>query len=153
MSEKTKRWGQGRIVFLSDLPAIRAEVARGVPLTDIFASRAARLGIGYRAFCKLVSRYAADAKIQPSGTRPTVTETTPPQSGSQNVSNTRRKPHRHEGIEDPELLRKLSVLPSFCGLRCGVRKESGKAETLRKRILVVPAGFICCFLGRRDSPA
>jgi dienelactone hydrolase len=46
-----------------------------------------------------------------------------------------------------------SVLPSFCGLRRGVRKESGKAEILWKRILVVLAGFVCCFLAERDSPA
>jgi hypothetical protein len=46
-----------------------------------------------------------------------------------------------------------SVIPSFCGLRRGVRKESGRAETLWKRILVVLAGFVCCFLAERDSPS
>jgi len=55
---------------MSDLPAIRAEIARGIPLTEVFASRADRLGIGYSAFCKLVARYLADARIKPSDAQP-----------------------------------------------------------------------------------
>jgi MFS superfamily sulfate permease-like transporter len=52
-----------------------------------------------------------------------------------------------------DLLSVPSVLPSFCGLRRGVRKESGKAEILWKRIRVVLAGFVCCLLAERDSAA
>ena len=40
-----------------------------------------------------------------------------------------------------------SVLPSFCGLWHSARKESGRAETFWKRILVVLVGFVCCFSG------
>jgi hypothetical protein len=46
-----------------------------------------------------------------------------------------------------------SVLPLFCGLRRGVRKESRGDRNLWKRILVTLAGFVCCFLAERDSPA
>ena len=53
----------------------------------------------------------------------------------------------------PEVVWTPSVLPSFSGLPRDVRKESRKAETLWKRILVVLAGFVCCFLTERDSPA
>jgi hypothetical protein len=66
VSDKPKRWGRGRTVFLSDLPAIRAEISRGLPLTEVFAPRSERLGIKYAAFCKLVARYAADARIKPT---------------------------------------------------------------------------------------
>jgi hypothetical protein len=61
-----------------------------------------------------------------------------------------------ELIADPfgrQLVLSISVLPSFCGLRRGVRKESGKAEILWKRIRVVLAGFVCCLLAERDSAA
>ena len=61
---------------------------------------------------------------------------------------------RHFGKEAfDEMSQEPSVIPSFCGLRRGVRKESGRAETLWKRILVVLAGFVCCFLAERDSPS
>jgi len=46
-----------------------------------------------------------------------------------------------------------SVLPLFCGLRRGVRKESRGDRNLWKRILVTFVGFVCCFLAERDSPA
>ena len=62
-------------------------------------------------------------------------------------------PRPASDVIDPVLLPICSVIPSFCGLRRGVRKESGRAETLWKRILVVLAGFVCCFLAERDSPS
>ena len=43
-------WGAGRIAFLAKLDAIRPELARGVPLTTIYAQHRAALGIGYAAF-------------------------------------------------------------------------------------------------------
>ena len=46
-----------------------------------------------------------------------------------------------------------SVPPSFWRFRRGVRKDSGKVRTLSKRIQVVRAGFVCCFLTERDFPA
>lgn len=91
VAEKPKRWGQGRIVFMSELPEIRAEISRAVPMTEVFASRSDRLGIGYSAFCKLVSKYAPDAKIHPAtrqdvagnraahGMKPTAGNPPPPQ--------------------------------------------------------------------------
>jgi hypothetical protein len=43
--------------------------------------------------------------------------------------------------------------PHFADFGAGVRKESAKAKTLWNRILAVVAGFVCCFLAERDSPA
>jgi hypothetical protein len=47
---------------MADLAAIRDEISRAIPMTDVYASRADRLGVGYSAFCKLVAKYAPDAK-------------------------------------------------------------------------------------------
>src|ERR1700733_15490524 len=51
------------------------------------------------------------------------------------------QPVDHAQYQRPE----VSDLTSFCRLQPDVRKESGKAETLWKRILVALAGFVCCF--------
>jgi hypothetical protein len=56
-------WGAGRIAFLAILEPIRAELHQGHSLTRIFARHQARLGISYASFCRLVSRYAEDAKL------------------------------------------------------------------------------------------
>jgi len=63
MSEKPPRkgWGSGRIAFLARLPDIKSDIASGIPLTAIYA-RHPNLGITYRSFCRLVARYAQDAK-------------------------------------------------------------------------------------------
>ncbi len=51
------------MVFFARLEAIRSELSQGYPLTIIYDRHQAALQIGYRSFCKLVSRYAADAKL------------------------------------------------------------------------------------------
>jgi hypothetical protein len=64
MTEGKKKWGAGRVAFVSELAAIRAELALGHPITDIYESRKGRLGgISYSAFRKLVAKYARDARL------------------------------------------------------------------------------------------
>ena len=60
-----KPWGAGRVVFFARLDAIRSELSQGYPLTTIYDRHQVALQIGYRSFCKLVSRYAEDAKLSP----------------------------------------------------------------------------------------
>lgn len=62
-------WGTGRIAFVALRDTIRAEIAQGLLLTTIFDRHKAALGVSYSAFCKLVARYADDAK--PLRHRPT----------------------------------------------------------------------------------
>lgn len=62
MPEDRKSWGAGRVAFLGRLDQINADLAIGVPLRTIHEKHQAALGIGYTSFCRLVSRYAADAK-------------------------------------------------------------------------------------------
>ncbi len=65
MNDTTARkpWGAGRVAFLARLDTIKAEMSQGLPLTTIFERHQTTLAIGYPSFCKLVSRYAADAKL------------------------------------------------------------------------------------------
>jgi len=49
-------------VFVSRLETIRSEIGEGLLLTTIYDRHKAALGIGYAGFCKLVARYAEDAK-------------------------------------------------------------------------------------------
>ena len=58
-----RSWGAGRVAFLAMLDTIRGELRQGHPLTAIFARHQAALGIRYAGFCKLVKRYAEDAKV------------------------------------------------------------------------------------------
>ncbi|MDA8253276.1 MAG: hypothetical protein M0Z28_29465 [Rhodospirillales bacterium] len=58
-----RSWGAGRVAFLAMLDIIRGELRQGYPLTAIFARHQAALGIRYPGFCKLVRRYAEDAKV------------------------------------------------------------------------------------------
>ncbi len=60
---KKKAWGSGRIVLIARLQTIKSEMRQGIPLTTIHARHQAALGIGYPSFCKLVTRYANDAKL------------------------------------------------------------------------------------------
>jgi hypothetical protein len=60
-----KSWGAGRVIFMARLDRIRSEIGEGYPLTAIFDRHRAVLGIGYRSFCKLVNRYAGDARLIP----------------------------------------------------------------------------------------
>jgi hypothetical protein len=55
-------WGTGRIAFVALRDTIRAEIGQGLLLTTIFDRHKAALGVSYSAFCKLVARYADDAK-------------------------------------------------------------------------------------------
>jgi hypothetical protein len=45
------------------LDMIRSEMGQVLPLTAIYARHRAALGIGYQSFCKLIARYAGDAKL------------------------------------------------------------------------------------------
>jgi hypothetical protein len=88
MTDKPKRWGQGRVRFIAEMGAIRSEIEQGRPLTEVFGVRSSQLGIGYSAFCKLVARYAADAKPQLAApTTPPSPSTDPsPQTGQLHAS-------------------------------------------------------------------
>jgi hypothetical protein len=57
-----KAWGIGRVAFFARIDAIRAELAQGWPLTTIYKRHKDALGVGYRGFCRLVTRHAADAR-------------------------------------------------------------------------------------------
>jgi hypothetical protein len=57
-----RSWGKGRTVFVARLETIRREIGEGLLLTTIYDRHKAALGIGYAGFCKLVARYADDAK-------------------------------------------------------------------------------------------
>src|ERR1700760_2462906 len=93
-------WGSGRGAFLSLLETIRAEVARGLPLIAVFESHKPTLGVGYKAFCKLVSRYAEDAKpsrrhvagARPAGDRVPPSRPSPIASGI--LPDARQQPNR-----------------------------------------------------------
>jgi hypothetical protein len=50
---KTKR--NGKMIFLSVLPEIKAEMAEGYTLTAIHANRASSLGISYSQFTRYVN--------------------------------------------------------------------------------------------------
>jgi hypothetical protein len=55
-------WGVGRVAFVALLDTIRSEIGQGLLLTTIYDRHKAALGISYSGFCKLVARYADDAK-------------------------------------------------------------------------------------------
>lgn len=81
MAENRKSWGAGRVAFIARLDKIKGELAQGLPLTTIYANHQAALGIGYPSFCKLVNRYAPDAKLATRRSRaPTTAELKPPQA-------------------------------------------------------------------------
>jgi hypothetical protein len=58
-----KPWGSGRIAVLARLDTIRSELGQGLPMTVIYARHKAAVAIGYPSFCKLIDRYAGDAKL------------------------------------------------------------------------------------------
>ena len=60
-----KSWGAGRVAFIALLDTIKAEMAQGHPLIAIFGRHQQILGIGYPSFCRLVARYADDARLSP----------------------------------------------------------------------------------------
>jgi hypothetical protein len=62
MTDDRTAWGAGRVAFLARVDKIKADLAIGVPLKAIYAKHQTELGIAYPTFCRLVSRYAADAK-------------------------------------------------------------------------------------------
>lgn len=73
-------WGAGRVAFVALLDMIRSEIGRGLPLTTIYGRHKAALGISYSGFCKLVARYADDAKPlkrRPVGVSTSVLSPTP----------------------------------------------------------------------------
>jgi hypothetical protein len=72
MSKETSRkaWGSGRIAVLARLDTIRSELGHGLPLTAIYNRHKAAIGIGYPSFCKLIDRYAGDAKLVPRRASP-----------------------------------------------------------------------------------
>ena len=60
-----KPWGSGRVALFARFDTIKTELRQGYPLTVIYERHQAALGVGYRAFCKLVRQYAEDAKFAP----------------------------------------------------------------------------------------
>jgi hypothetical protein len=72
MSKQTPRkaWGSGRIAVLARLDTIRSELGQGLPLTVIYDRHKAVIGVGYPSFCKLIERYAGDAKLTPRRSHP-----------------------------------------------------------------------------------
>ena len=57
-----KVWGIGRIAILARLETITEELRQGLSLTMIYDRHQAALGVSYRAFCKLVRRYAGEVR-------------------------------------------------------------------------------------------
>jgi hypothetical protein len=93
-------WGTGRVAFVSLLDTIRTEMGQALPMTTIYDRHREALGIGYSGFCKLVARYADDAKPlrrRPMGavTKPPSPSPVPPAIPTPSISDT--PPHaRHE---------------------------------------------------------
>jgi hypothetical protein len=67
MNDKTSRkgWGAARVAFIARLETIKAEIRQCHPLTTIYDRHRAVLGISYPSFCRLVTRYAGDARLNP----------------------------------------------------------------------------------------
>ena len=65
MNDKTSRkgWGAARVAFVARLETIKAEIRQCHPLTTIYDRHRAVLGISYPSFCRLVTRYAGDARL------------------------------------------------------------------------------------------
>lgn len=99
MTDPTTRkgWGVGRIAFMGRLAVIREQLGTGLPLTSIYEQHRDALGIGYQSFCKLVARYAEDAKPsvrRPYGTAKAVAPV--PSSTKQDKHHARHDPRRAE---------------------------------------------------------
>jgi hypothetical protein len=126
MAAKSSRtaWGAGRVAFIARIDAIRSEMRQGYPLTMIFARHQTALGIRYQTFCKLVSRYAADARLAPVRARSdanpppasapalsTTSEARLPSLPAQGPSDARHLPGRrgfnHDPLERPDDRRRL----------------------------------------------
>jgi hypothetical protein len=118
-----KSWGAGRVVFFARLEAIRSELSQGYPLTTIYDRHQAALQIGYRSFCKLVSRYGEDSKLSPrrSPSRTKVSPAADPvrpsvaAAGAQQARPSVSTPtFKHHGVVqegEPELLFGAGFLP------------------------------------------
>ena len=67
MNDKTSRkgWGAARVAFVARLETIKADIRQCHPLTMIYDRHRAVLGISYPSFCRLVTRYAGDARLNP----------------------------------------------------------------------------------------
>ncbi len=85
-------WGTGRTAFVALRDTIRAEIGQGLLLTTIFERHKAVLGVSYSSFCRLVARYADDAK--PLKPRPTVDSRVPSPAPAPPI---RPAPHSMEG--------------------------------------------------------
>lgn len=100
-----KAWGSGRIAFIARLQTIKAEMQQGIPLTTIHTRHQMALGIGYQSFCKLVARYANDAKLVPNrvGSRDpsprTRPATTPPPPAARTLPHARYEPAKPRTFE------------------------------------------------------
>lgn len=99
-------WGTGRIAFVSRLDTIRAEIGQALPLTAVYDRHKAALGISYSGFCKLVARYADDAK--PLKSRSAVIAASAPSpppappAGSVPLTEEARPNARHEFADRPD---------------------------------------------------
>ncbi len=73
-----KAWGIGRIAILARLETITEELRQGLSLTMIYDRHQAALGVSYRAFCKLVRRYAGEVRPAVRRQRPDEAPSPPP---------------------------------------------------------------------------
>ena len=99
-------WGASRTAFVSLLDTIRAEIGQGLLLATIHDRHKSALGISYSGFCKLVARYADDAKplkARPAGAVPKAPSPAPVQPASPIPAKAEMRPHaRHEPAGRPD---------------------------------------------------
>jgi hypothetical protein len=96
--------GLARVTFRALQPTIETELAAGWTAKAIYDRHADKLTtISYTQF----ARYCRQLK-QPQGQDAKKTNQPTPQSGSDDVNSTQRKPHRHTGLADPATMRKLT---------------------------------------------
>jgi len=60
-TNNARRWGAGRVAFLSQKDMFRSLIKAGHPFTSIYADHGAALGISYTQFTRYVRKYLPDA--------------------------------------------------------------------------------------------
>lgn len=60
-TNKARRWGAGRVAFLSQKDLFRSLIKAGHPFTSIYADHGAALGVSYTQFTRYVRKYLPDA--------------------------------------------------------------------------------------------
>lgn len=101
---RSPTYGQGRIQFMAEIDAIRAELQAGHTLTAVHAKRAKQLGVSYSAFTRLVDRYCPNAR--PTAYEKATHERDATQAPSRQ-SRTGEGQHEHTGRADLDRLNRL----------------------------------------------